>query len=209
MTHIVIVRHGTTQWMEWGLVHGVRDSSLSARGRGQAQSVASRLQGEHFDAFYTSPAGRAVETAAVISQAVGLRPAVLEGLREIDFGWIEGRPMLSTDGSRIPGLGQARRLLRFAAYAVTGERWPHVRRRVGAALESIVSKHPAGRVLIVTHHGTHNALLQLILRPRRFGPTIFPLAPCGMTEVEIDALGKGRLIALNRTDHLGPGKAAG
>ena len=183
-------------------MHGVRHSSLSALGRLQAHSTAATLMGERFDAFYSSPAGRALETAAAIAREVGYEPVVLEGLREMDFGWMEGRRMLSSNGPGVPAMGKVKQVLRFAAYAVAGERWSRVIRRVGASLELIVSRHPAGRVLIVPHHGTHNALLQLILRQRRIGPAMYSFAPCGITEVEADAVGNGRLIVLNCTDHL-------
>jgi broad specificity phosphatase PhoE len=90
MTFLTFVRHGTTEWIEQGRLHGVSDAPLSLRGQQEARLAAQALADRHFDAFYTSPLGRARETAAIIGQAIGLEPIPLDGLREMDFGWLEG-----------------------------------------------------------------------------------------------------------------------
>src|SRR5689334_11006818 len=90
MTILTLVRHGTTEWIEAGRLHGISDSPLSARGRREAEAVAQALVGQHFDAFYTSSLGRAQETAGIIGKAIGMQAVPLDSLREINFGWMEG-----------------------------------------------------------------------------------------------------------------------
>src|SRR4030043_435873 len=63
---LVLVRHGETEWMERGRLHGRLDSPLSPTGRRHAEQAAQRLHRERFDALYTSPLGRAMETAAIL-----------------------------------------------------------------------------------------------------------------------------------------------
>jgi probable phosphoglycerate mutase len=203
MTHITIVRHGTTEWMERGLTHGVRDSRLSALGREQAQLVAARLKQDSFDAFYTSPAGRAVETARIIAAEIGMQPVILEGLREIDFGWMEGKPLRLFLWLQSPLWGKFGQALRFYIRQLSGERWSQVKERVLAALQYIVEQRPAGHVLVVTHNGTHNAILEVALNESHSRPKIRPFAPCAITEIEVDSNGRGHLIALNQAEHLG------
>lgn len=203
MTSITIVRHGTTEWMEQGRVHGRLDSELSARGKLEARLVGDRLKGETFDALYTSPLGRAVETATIISREIGIEPVVLDGLREMDFGWLEGRGLEPPIGTRLPLWHRLRWAVLFPIAFLTGESWPRVNRRVVAGLNRVVEQNPGGRVVIVAHGGIHSAMLYAVLQgaARRLTPW-YPLAPCGVTEVEVDSDGRGTLIGLNQTDHL-------
>ena len=63
MSHyLYLVRHGEQQDAE----HGIADGPLSERGRAQAHAIGARLARVPFDAAYTSPLDRAVETAAII-----------------------------------------------------------------------------------------------------------------------------------------------
>ncbi len=199
----VVVRHGETEWIERGLLHGRLDSPLSATGRRHAQQTADRLRGESFDALYTSPLGRAVETAEILGSALGLHPERLEELREVDFGVLEGRPRRLLDSE-----GMAGRLVRplaRAAFVLTGEPWPHVARRVRTAVDLLVQRHPTGRLLLVTHWSVLSQLAALLLDGdprgwRRYGPW----QACGVTEFvrNRDAEAAWRAVRLNDTSHL-------
>ncbi len=107
---LVLVRHGETEWTERGLLHGRLDAPLSATGRRHAALTAARLRAETqtdpLDVIYTSPLGRAMETATHFAGAVGLTPVPLEGVRERAYGWMEGKPMwlADPDGKTVPGL---------------------------------------------------------------------------------------------------------
>lgn len=202
MTHLTLVRHGTTEWMEQGRLHGISDSPLSERGRQEAQLAAARLAGQPFDAFYTSPLGRARQTAEIIGRAVGLDPIPLEGLRELNFGWLEGGYIFRRGEG-----GRLWRLLRGAWVEVvlnlTGEPRLHFARRIRAAVDWIIAQHPQGRVLVVTHTAVHSLLLALLLdaNPAAWG-RYDGWAPCGITEIEVAPSGTARLISLNQHDHL-------
>ena len=109
-TQITLVRHGETEWTERGLLHGRLDSPLNDVGRRHAQLTARRLSGEDYDVLYSSPRGRALETASVIGRAVDLIPSPLDGFQEMDYGWLEGRPLSladpSGDGAFRPAAGR-------------------------------------------------------------------------------------------------------
>lgn len=65
MSHyLYLVRHGEQRDAE----HGIADGPLSDRGAAQAHAVGSRLARVPFDAAFTSPLDRAVQTAAIMSQ---------------------------------------------------------------------------------------------------------------------------------------------
>ena len=69
--YLYLVRHGEQDDAEFGLPEG----PLSDRGRTQASLVADRLSRVTFDAAYTSPMQRAIETAEVMTERLGLDAA--------------------------------------------------------------------------------------------------------------------------------------
>ena len=74
--YLYLVRHGEQVDAEFGLP----DGPLSERGREQALLIAGRLQGVAFDAAYTSPLQRAVETSEVVTSRLGMAPALPSAL---------------------------------------------------------------------------------------------------------------------------------
>ena len=141
---LVLVRHGETEWTERGLLHGRLDSPLSAAGRRHARQTAQALREEQFDALFSSPKGRALETALALSQTVGLTPTPLDDLREADYGWLEGQSLRHVDPD-----GPANWLVRpvvWLARALSAEPAPHMARRVMTAVETMTRQYPQGRL---------------------------------------------------------------
>ena len=87
---IYIVRHGQTEQNLRKKMQGRSDFPLTELGREQASAVgdAFREAGIVFDQVYTSPLGRAVETAELIAGDVPID--VEEALIEMDYGPYEG-----------------------------------------------------------------------------------------------------------------------
>jgi probable phosphoglycerate mutase len=69
------------------------DYSLTPKGVLQAQQTAEYFQDKTINAIYTSPLKRAMETAAIIAQPLGLQPIVIEEFRELNVGELEGQPV--------------------------------------------------------------------------------------------------------------------
>ena len=65
--NIYITRHGQTDLNKAHLMQGRTDAPLNAHGRQQAVEAAQQVKGIHFDAVYSSPLKRAVDTASIIS----------------------------------------------------------------------------------------------------------------------------------------------
>ena len=200
-TELVLVRHGETEWTERGLLHGGRlDSPLSPIGKHQARLAARRLEGEDFAALFSSPLGRAMQTAEIIGEALGLIPEPQEGFREYKFGWMEGKPktIFEPDGT---GPLFIKPLITLSIL-LTGERPGEFNTRVLRAVQDIVDRHPADRILVVTHWGVLSLIMAALLdddpkRWREYGGW----APCGITELH-GQNGKWRLIRLNDAEHL-------
>lgn len=90
MTEIVLVRHGETESNKLGLFRGRLDVPLNETGRAQAAAVARALKAEPIAAVFTSPLGRAVDTARAIAREHGLEPIVDEAFNNIDLGKWQG-----------------------------------------------------------------------------------------------------------------------
>lgn len=86
--HVVLVRHGATQWSRSGRHTGRTDLPLDDGGRVQARHIASRLEGREIVAVYTSPLRRARETCSLAG--LGERAVVDADLAEWDYGAFEG-----------------------------------------------------------------------------------------------------------------------
>jgi broad specificity phosphatase PhoE len=102
------------------------------------------------EAVYTSDLKRAFDTAAILAEALALNPIPDPRLREINHGQWEG--MLYDDiRARFPDEYARFHTDPAAAAAPGGERISCVQQRVEDALIDIVSRHPAGRVAVVSH----------------------------------------------------------
>jgi len=85
-TELIVIRHGASAALEPGqsfeLVGGHGDPPLAPEGREQALAVAERLHGEPLRALFVTPLQRTAQTAEPLIAATGLKPQVLEDLRE-------------------------------------------------------------------------------------------------------------------------------
>ena len=81
---IVFVRHGEPDYAH---------DCLTAQGQLQAQAAAERLREEGIDEIYTSPLGRAAETAAAAATLLNLPVITLDYMRELHWGSIDGTPV--------------------------------------------------------------------------------------------------------------------
>ena len=197
---LLLLRHGETEWTERGLLHGRLDAPLSARGRQHAESAARRLGGQRFDALYASPQGRAMQTASILSEAVGIAPTPLDPLREMNYGVTEGWPLsiVDPDGT---GAFLLRPFIR-AAMALTGEHPNQLATRVAAGMQMIQERHPDGRLIVVTHWGVLSMIMAHLLngdpaRWRDYGPW----TACGITELRT-ANGGWEIVRMNDGEHL-------
>jgi len=90
MIEFLYVRHGETLFNVTERAQGWCDSPLTERGVAQARACAERLAGERIDRAFTSPAGRARDTAGIVLASHGVTAVEEPGLREMYFGSLEG-----------------------------------------------------------------------------------------------------------------------
>jgi probable phosphoglycerate mutase len=188
--------------MEEGRLHGVKDSPLSDQGKSEAQATANFLSQFGFGAFYTSPLGRAVETAEILSTQLGIAPKHLVGLQERDFGIMEGRPHFGD--VKLPRAFKPIYLAMVAGLiTVTGEPRSKFKKRVIEAAKYIATQHPDQKVLAVVHTAVQSHLIASVIEAGSRGWLKYnDCPPCGITEVEIFPNGTGRLLKFGSDAHL-------
>jgi broad specificity phosphatase PhoE len=150
MTELYLVRHGETEWNAARRIQGRTDIPLNDTGREQARRAAELLARRRWQGVYTSPLGRAHETARIIADRLGLEGVTdIDALVERDYGEAEGMGFdeieaLYPEGVRAPGQ----------------ETREEVAARVVPALLELAERHPGERLVIVSHGGAIRAVLQ-------------------------------------------------
>lgn len=160
LTRLYLIRHGQTDWNVRAALQGRTDIALNDTGRAQAREARALLQGVRFDAVYSSPLSRAVETAALVSGWERGAIQTDERLTEIAFGpW---------EGCESRGLGPA-----FAPFFADpanyrppqgGESLQSLMARTGAFAAEMLARHAGQTVLAASHGAALHALLTCALR---------------------------------------------
>jgi len=151
---LLLARHGESEWNAEGRWQGQADPPLSSRGRRQA-ALAVQCVGA-VDAIVSSTLQRALETAVIISDGLGIGPVVLEP------------DLMERDAGEWQGLTRAEIETEWPGYLATHTRPPAyeldepLADRVLAALARVCKDVPGDDLLIVTHGGVINALERLL-----------------------------------------------
>ncbi len=90
-THLLLVRHGETDYNRFNIIQGTRDVPLNEIGRRQAVELSEKLSGIPIDAACSSCLSRAYETAKIVMKPHGLPVKQYAELNEMHFGTYEGR----------------------------------------------------------------------------------------------------------------------
>lgn len=151
---IYIARHGQDEDNADGLLNGQRDRPLTALGRQQARDLAEGIKaaGLTFDAVYSSPLSRALETAKIICNYLELKasPVIIQELIERDFGNGTGRPInevVARAGANVIKTDTITYVLDFGQ----GETFPQVIERAHKALAHVRALQTEGSALLVCH----------------------------------------------------------
>jgi alpha-ribazole phosphatase len=154
VSRLILIRHAEPQEDARGRCYGSLDIGLSTAGREHACRLAERLATVEYEAVYSSPRVRARETADAIGLAHGLAPVVDEGLRELDFGELEGRTYDEIAASE-PELYRAWMTTPTEIRFPGGESFADLKARSLVALERIRRLHESA--IVVTHGGVLRA----------------------------------------------------
>ncbi|MBI5569228.1 MAG: histidine phosphatase family protein [Desulfomonile tiedjei] len=152
---IILARHGETFFNRDSRIMGQFDSPLTPEGLAVAGQVGRLLDGEAIAAVYSSPLGRALASAKIYTQSLGLPITPTEAMAELSFGSWEGLlrvvvkpepgPLRASWDERPPG----------------GESYRDAEARVGAFIKRIEELPETGTIFIVGHAGVNRVFLRL------------------------------------------------
>jgi broad specificity phosphatase PhoE len=200
-TKVYLIRHGITDWIEQGYVHGKTDRPLSAFGLAQAELTGKAMQGCKAAHLYVSPLQRALQTAEPISRTTGLKIELVDDLQEMDFGIIEGTrnlwPILRDRKLLLRLYFSMRRVLEL----FSGETFSHFKQRVLHAWEAIRGQADGRPIIIVAHAGVLRVILQHEFKAGAYDPR-YNLDACSISILEIDSGAPTRDIQINGIAHL-------
>ncbi len=178
---LVLVRHARPA--DAGLrVFGSLDVLLGADGAAQAVELIERLADEKVTAVYSSPLVRALDTALPLARKLGLEPVLVPGLREIDFGELEGLTPADLED-------------RYAEYLPWtddpagvafpgGESVAEVQHRALAAIRKIIAAHPGETAVVVSHAVTLRIVIADALQIPLGAIFRLELSHCGISIVD-------------------------
>jgi broad specificity phosphatase PhoE len=165
------------------LSHKAVDHPLTMLGAAQAAALADRLASEPAPAaIYSSPLRRAAQTADIIAARAGGDVTVIEELRELDVGSLDGR-------SDEDAWATYHRVLadwdagNYRSGFPGGEDYHQVTARLAAALGCAVRHPPGSRVLIVGHGGIIRAAIPALCPGTPKPATDLP--NCGIAELAL------------------------
>jgi broad specificity phosphatase PhoE len=162
-TRILLIRHGQTTWNVENRFRGQVDVPLDETGRWQARVTADYVAARWpLKAVYTSPLGRAVQTAEPIAEAQGVQVHLLDGLMDISFGEWAGKPLSEVEHiwpERFETWFAAPHTVRFPG----GEELADVLERVTGALEEVTRRHEGETLALVAHTVVNRVLLCAVL----------------------------------------------
>lgn len=154
-TRILLVRHGQSDWNASGRWQGWAESDLSDLGRQQALEASAAVGS--VDAIVASDLQRAVQTALIISESVGVGPVLIErDLRERDVGEWTGRTRDEIE-ARWPGDLERWRMGELPS-PPGGEQNEDIIVRVKRGLRRIGTECDGGEVLAISHGGVMRLL---------------------------------------------------
>ena len=161
-TLVGLLRHGETTWNSSKRIQGRTDTDLSPTGESQARAWGLTLRSSGWEHILCSPMLRAVRTARLMNESLGLGMTVDERLVEQDWGEWTGRTVAEL---RAETRGEVERQERrgWEFHPPGGENRLALLHRGRAALHDCLNAHPGKNILVVTHLGLIKCLVCDIL----------------------------------------------
>ncbi len=153
MARLLLLRHAQSEWNAKGLWQGQADPPLTAHGEEQAKAAGLWLVGHGFTGVVSSPQRRALRTAQILAEVLGLPdPEVDDDLRERAVGDWSGKSRDEIE--RLwPGQMDAWRNGELDRPSANGEPNAEFNARVTRVLDKLAGRPEDQTLLVVTHGG--------------------------------------------------------
>lgn len=149
-TRIILIRHCEAEGNHKRIFQGHFDGKVSENGRAQLERLAERMKSLPFEAIYSSPLSRALETAKAANRYACLPIQTREGLMEISGGRWEGKPWASFP-ELYPKESEAWNLHPQDFHPQGGESMREVYDRIWNTITQIVRENQGKTVCVVSH----------------------------------------------------------
>lgn len=154
VSRIICLRHAEAVVnVEGRLSSAIPGTPLTARGRDQASGVAEMLKDRSAAQLYSSPVGRAQQTAEIVSDALGLRMTIVDGLHEVGMGAREETPGTNADFFLHASFQSWMHGTDLDLTFEGGESGRQVVDRMRSSLDAIADQHVGETALVVSHGG--------------------------------------------------------
>lgn len=144
-----LVRHGETSWNLEGRLQGqVHEIQLTEKGMNQAEEISKKLQHVNFDAIFSSPSVRTIQTAEVINKSKKKQIILCNEIKERSYGELEGE--YAKDGNyNIKQMWDIDNI-----YDLHGvERVDFFIKRIHKFIDNLIKENKYNKVLLVSHSG--------------------------------------------------------
>ena len=207
-THVILIRHGQTDWNKERRIQGHTDNLLNETGIAQAKMLAEKIAKNfsNIDAIYSSDLQRAYDTALATAEKLNLPVHKKTGLREVHFGKLEG--VLITDPEAQAALAREaqldkdspdRKKLWDAPFSPGSESFNQNLDRMKQAIIEIAKDHPDQTVLVFSHG---RSIKNLFLDTAGTTEPLH-LGNCGMISFAIDLANTAKPIAFQKVEDPG------
>ena len=207
MNHIYFVRHGegrdnvartfSSTWM---------DRSLTERGRLQALQTADYLAEKQVDGIFCSPMKRTYETAQIIAGQLGMEPTVLDEIREINVGDLEGKDFTDENWSIYHAVTNQWYSGNSYASFPGGEDYLAVWQRTRRGYLKVLQNQENRVFVIVGHGGIFIATLKEFIPGLKISWLQNAVYyNCAITELDVEILNgrlSGRIVSWSDNHHL-------
>ncbi len=157
-TTIYLIRHGETDWNRDSIFRGRVDVPLNNNGLKQAEAAGKGLDDVEFDAVYSSPLSRALQTAEAVAATCGLEVNMNEDFSDIDYGKWQGMT-LSEVKANYPKEYKRWQSEPHKAAIPDGERLSEIHDRAWGALREVVRSHPDQTIAVAAHRVINKVLV--------------------------------------------------
>lgn len=201
ITRLFLVRHGATSATAEDRFSGSSGADLSEEGRWQAQRLGERLSRQDLTAVYSSPLSRALDTARIVASHCRLEVNQRDGLREIGHGHWEGRKRDEVEQEFAEEYA-AWDSDPFTFAPLGGESGVAVLARALPVIREIVTTHPGGQLLVVSHKATIRLVLSSLLAfdPRGYRDRL-EQSPACLNIIDFKDAVRARMMLFNDTSH--------
>lgn len=198
MGQLILIRHGETDKNLNKSLHAVNDAqALNLTGREQIEATVGRLRELSPSKIYSSTEKRAVESAQILAQRLGIPLEQIEGIQERNFGLFIGKSWDEVKKILFPMTLKER----YEYVPPCGESWKAFETRLIAAIKRIVEDNKDKTVAVVTHGGAIKALMPFLLKAPKEESYKHVPGNASLTIFDFDDKGFHQ-VAVNDASHL-------